>query len=258
MKTLDRLKGKIPSVPDDKKSKPEDQGEDLALSLTKAIDKSIEANLDGKFVKHGGFHASTTNECPRFLIYMFRGVYLPSNVSGRLQRIFDNGHAVHSRLYKYFEQMGILIADEVPVNVTLKWKDKYEVPIESTMDGIIDWDGHKIIELKSISDTGFVQRKIFKKPKPEHYRQIQIYLAAADLETGFVIYENKNNQGILIFQIDRDEEFLDKLFKKYAKIHKAYKDGKLPKRYKSPTSDNCKYCSLNEFCWSDADAGVSI
>lgn len=256
MKTLDRMKGKLPKVTD--QSKPSDEEEDLALALTKAIDESIEKGLTGKFKKIGGFHPSNTNDCARYLVYQFRGIYIPSDVSARLQRIFDNGHATHERLYGYFEKMGILIADEVPVNTVLNWKDKYEVPIEGTTDGLINWNGEKIIELKSIADAGFAQRRLFNKPKADHYKQIQIYMAATGVDSGFVIYENKNTQQILTFEIHKDEEFLDKLFKKYAKIYKAYKDDKLPKRYKSPTSEHCKYCNLRDFCWSDSDEGVAI
>lgn len=257
MKTLARMKGKVPQVAEEDKAKPNPDEQDLAEALAKAIDDSIENGLSGKYKKIGGFHPSNTNDCARYLVYLFRGTFVPSDVSARLQRIFDNGHATHSRLYGYLEQMGILIADEVPINTILKYED-YEIPIEGTTDGLINWQGEKIIELKSISDAGFAQRRLFKKPKADHYKQIQIYMMASDINSGFVIYENKNTQQILVFEVTKDEEFMNKLLKKYGKIYKAFKEGKLPKRYKSPSSEHCRYCNLKDHCWSDEDAGVSI
>lgn len=257
MKTLARMKGKVPKVSDEDTVKPDEDELDLATALTKAIDESIEKGLTGKYKKIGGFHPSNTNDCARYLVYLFRGIFVPSDVTARLQRIFDNGHATHSRLYGYFENMGILIADEVPINTVLHYED-YEIPIEGTTDGLINWDGEKIIELKSISDAGFAQRRLFKKPKSDHYKQIQIYMTATNIDSGFVIYENKNNQQILVFEVHKDEEFMNKLLKKYGKIYKAFKEGKLPKRYKSPSSEHCKYCNLKSYCWADEDVGVSI
>ena len=55
---------------------------------------------------------------------------------------------------------------------------------------------------------------MLNKPKDEHYRQAQIYMECLNLDSGFVIYENKNNQQILPIFIERDQPFIDKLFKK--------------------------------------------
>ncbi len=255
------MKGDIPQI--ENRQIPEGaEDEDLALSLKKAIDANILEGLTGTKRTIKGFHPSNTTECPRYLVYMFRGEWLPPHNNPRLQRIFDTGHSMHKRMGDYFEKMGIVVALEKSVNTTLYHIDKdgkkWPVPIEGTCDGIIDWNGHKVIEFKSISDMGFAQRRVFGKPKPDHVRQTQIYLAALDLQIGYVIYENKNNQEILIFEVERDQVFLDKLFKKYAKIFKTFKDGKLPTRYKSPTCANCQYCNLNKKCWSDSDEGIKM
>lgn len=259
MKTLARMKGEIPKV--DIKAVPED--DDLAEALRLAIDKTLDDAQTGKFRQYKGFHASETNECPRYLIYMFRGRWLPSNISARLQRIFDNGHSFHARIGKLFESMGIVKGLEKPVNTTILWKDskgvEWEIPIESTCDGVITWgEEESVIEFKSIGDAGYARLRIFKKPKVDHIRQVQIYMAALGLKSAYVIYENKNTQMIMIFRVEYDEEFINKLFKKYAKIYKAYKDGKLAPRYSSPTSQHCQYCNLRDECWADSDPGVKI
>ena len=103
--------------------------------------------------------------------------------------------------------MGILLKEEVPISYD-------DPPISGTADGIINFDGKKLIELKSISDAGFAYRRTYNKPKDDHVRQAQIYMHCLDLPSGFVIYENKNNQEILPIYIKRDDEFIEKLFKR--------------------------------------------
>jgi CRISPR/Cas system-associated exonuclease Cas4 (RecB family) len=226
-----------------------------SIDMEEELVKSLDACIADKYIvertrKIGGFHPSTTNECGRYAIYLFRGVTYQPKYDARTQRIFDNGHATHDRIYGYLRDMGILIADEVPVTYD-------DPPIEGTADGIIEWHGRKLIELKSISDQGFMLRKSHHKPKDDHYRQAQIYMRCLDLDGGFVIYENKNNQEILPIFVERNDDFIDKLFKKYAKIYGMYKEGSLLKRpYKSIASQQCRMCDLAEMCWADEDNGV--
>jgi CRISPR/Cas system-associated exonuclease Cas4 (RecB family) len=71
-----------------------------------------------------------------------------------------------------------------------------------------------------------------------------------DLDAGYVIYENKNNQEILPLYIERDDAFVDKLFKKYNKIYDDFKEGNMPKQPYKRTSAKCANCDLADKCWS--------
>jgi CRISPR/Cas system-associated exonuclease Cas4 (RecB family) len=80
-----------------------------------------------------------------------------------------------------------------------------------------------------------------------------------DLDSGFVIYENKNNQEILPIYMERDDKFIEKLYTKYNKIHKSFLDDVLPVRpYKSIGSKQCVSCNAKDFCWADPDLGQRI
>jgi CRISPR/Cas system-associated exonuclease Cas4 (RecB family) len=217
--------------------------EQMEDELIEIIDIHLGKRNTPTFKKVEGFHPSYTNQCARYWYYLFQGVEVTTSFGAQTYRIFDNGHRVHDRLYSYFKEMGILVAEEIPVTYD-------DPPITGTSDGIIDFYGHKVIELKSISSEGFEYRKIYHKPKDDHYRQAQIYMKCLDLDQAFVIYENKNNQAILPILIDRDDEFIEKLFKKYRKFYKNFTEGTIPDQPYKITSEKCSSCDLFSLCWN--------
>jgi len=223
----------------------------LEDKLVKAVDDYLVVKNQNDFKRVDGFHPSYTNQCARYWVYLFRGVSIEPTFTGHTYRIFDNGHAVHDRLYDYFRNMGILLEEEIPV-------DHKDPPVRGTADGIIDWDGRKLIELKSISQEGFHYRQLHNKPKDDHIRQAQVYMRCLDLDDGFVIYENKNNQQILPIYMERDDAYIDKLFKKWSKWYQGFLDDKLPVRPYKITSPKCQNCDAKAFCWGDNEEGVKL
>ena len=226
-----------------KEEKIQKTGDDIVNDLLKSIDDHLEQRNAPTVKKVGGFHPSYTNQCARYWYYLFEGTEMTTIFRPQTYRIFDNGHAVHERLYSYLREMGILVAEEIPVTHD-------DPPIEGTADGIIDLDGHKLIELKSISNEGFHYRKLHNKAKDDHFRQAQIYMRCLDLPSGLVIYENKNNQEILPIFIERDDAFIDKLFKKYKGIYEAFLNQEIPAQPYKRSSAKCADCALADKCWS--------
>ena len=152
MKALNALKApKEKVVVEDTIVKSNDQ---LCEELCQKIDQSFIPRNEKIVKKVEGFHPSYTNQCARYWYYLFQGVEMTPSFSPQTYRIFDNGHAVHERIYSYFRSMGILVAEEIPVT----WSDP---PITGTADGVIDFYGKKLIELKSISSEGFEYRRIY-------------------------------------------------------------------------------------------------
>ncbi len=238
-----------PKTPEKKKV---EDNQAIQASISKAVDKHIASGIKKRDKVIDAFSPSNTNMCPRYAVYLFRDGEEPDpDHDARVQRIFDTGHAMHERVCGYFKDMDILLEEEFPV----VWDSP---PIKGTCDGIIDWDGRKLIELKSINDSGFMTRKLYGKPKDEHARQAQIYMKCLDLDSGFVIYENKNNQELLFLLVQRDETYIKKLFKKYDTIWSAFQAGILPERPYVETSDKCKYCKLKARCWSDDEVSQKI
>lgn len=245
MKSINLLKNK--EVKKEEKVEAENPtGSQLEDLLVENIDIQLAKRNSTDFRKVEYFRPSNTNQCARYWYYCFTGVDYPTSFSAQTYRIFDNGHAVHDRLYGYFKELGILVEEELPVSLD-------DPPIQGTADGIIDLHGHKLIELKSISTEGFEYRRLAHKPSDDHFRQAQIYMECLKLDSGFVIYENKNNQQILPIYIERDQKFIDKLFNKYRKIYKSVTEGAIPDRPYKRTSKNCAKCDLESHCWAGND-----
>lgn len=231
------------------KTKAQEDGPGARLLVE--LDAHLEQQSKPYFKTRKSFAPSNTIDCARRDVYLFRGIQMNPDINGRTYRIFDNGHAFHERATKYLEDMNILEIAEKEIS-------QDDPPVRGFIDAIINWEGQRIVvEFKSIGEDGFVYRKTFNKPKDDHYMQIQIYLHIEDVEMGYVIYENKNTQEWLLFEIERDREFIEKLFKKWRKTYKIYTDGKLPKRpVKSPDSKKCTYCEVKKWCWEDKEEGI--
>ena len=225
---------------------------DLERSLVKAIDDKLEAS-NGTFWKQSeSFAPSNTNTCARFAIYRMRGYQQTTEILGQTRRIFDMGNRVEDAVQQMFYDIGILVDSQVPMEIT------DPVPIKGYIDFIIDWNGPKVVECKSINEAGFAFRSAYHKPKDEHFRQIQFYLHGMDLEEGFLLYYSKNNSALLPLLVKRDDKFIETTFNRYKKIYEVFKNGDLAVRPYKQTSQNCSRCDAYAHCWSDSEEGVAI
>lgn len=136
----------------------------------------------------------------------------------RVKRIFDNGDYMHARYFKYFAEMGILIAAEV-------------VAVENDLfhgrlDAIItDGEQNYILDLKSCSNWTF--RKL-TDATPEHKLQLQFYLYYRKIQKGMVLYENKDTQEIKIFEIELDIPLVEKTIEEFRKFKEDIINGIVP------------------------------
>ena len=149
-------------------------------------------------MRKGGFYPSSLgNLCDRFLYNSYNGLIVEQVIDPITRRIFDCGDYLGYRYEKYFEKMGILLGTETPVRCDLP-------PISGRLDFLIKHEktGTALIELKSINQRGFLA---LKGPKDDHYIQIQIYLNLTNNLNGIVLYENKNDQSIKAFAVEKNE-----------------------------------------------------
>ena len=162
--------------------------------LLKSMDNLLSS--DKVFGKKGVFYPSMiSNACDRYVYLSYNGILPAQSITGNLQRIFDNGNYLEYRINKYFEKLGIARKREVPL--------KLETP---NISG----------RLKSINTRNFDLLKV--APKEDHMIQIQIYLNLAAYDHGIVLYENKNDQKLKAFKVDKDPKMWDNILKRLFKI----------------------------------------
>jgi hypothetical protein len=129
----------------------------------------------------------------------------------RVKRILDNGNYMHSRYYKYFLEMGILIAAEIrAVNNNL---------FHGYADAIISNEGELwVVDLKSCSQWVFNK---LDNADDVHKFQLLLYMYYLNISRGMVLYENKDNQTIKIFKIEMTEEnkkICEKIISEFMKL----------------------------------------
>jgi hypothetical protein len=226
---------------------------EIETEIVKRIDDLLMKKNNGvRWKKSAGFAPSNTNTCARFLGYRLRGFEAKTDFAGQLLRIFDQGHDVEARLIKYFTELGMVKRSQM--NLV-----RNNPPIDCFLDILVDFDGNELpIEVKSISNEGFVYRKASHKPKDEHYRQLQIYMDIGGWDCGILYYVNKNNNEHLPILVVKDQPFLDKLYKRWNAIFEANKRGELSIRPFKQTSKKCRECDAFDYCWKDPEEGVKI
>ena len=161
--------------------------------------------------RKGVFHPSTlSNKCDRSVWLIYHGQMPKVKLEPKLNRIFQNGNYLEKRIQTWFQELGILMGQEVKV--------KHDnPPMSGRIDFLIKHNQYGIlpIELKSINSSSFSN---LKGPKPEHMIQLQIYLDIGNYDIGTVFYENKNNQDIKTFLVKRDLKQWDDILTRCFKI----------------------------------------
>jgi hypothetical protein len=225
--------------------------------FTEAYDAAWVASRDtSRNVEDDGFHPSSlgisVGACGRRNVYLLRGTEKRGTIDARVLRVFANGHAVHDRVQKTLEAMGVAAESELEINYL-------EPPIKGHADGVLVWEDRKIlIEIKSCGDEVFVNRLKWKKPKDEHFAQANIYAYILGLDTVWIIYENKNTQETAIFEKPTDKVAAEKIIDKWWSEWLCHQDGQLPKRPYKIGSPTCAGCDVKWKCLQDEELGVDM
>ena len=169
------------------------------------------------------------------------------------------GTEAHERIQGLFEKSGILIEAERKV---ITDSDSDMPPIFGFADLIIKWQGEEAVgEIKTTSQESYVSKKAKGTGAGYHLLQVLIYMRVLGLNKGFLLYENKNTQNLLIVPVTWNvvnTKLADDTFAWMKVVRQAWEDGQKPKRpFRSEKSVVCKTCPFLEHCWkTDDDEGV--
>lgn len=199
------------------------------------------------------FHPSSIGYCTRKIVYD-RLNYPTMELDPNLIRIFQNGDYMHLRYQKYFQDMGIQIADELeltensPNELIAERCKLYNVG--GRTDSLIQLEGEPyLVELKSINGDSFKFQ--LSEPKEAHVQQLQLYMFLSGIHHGILLYENKNTQEIKMFKIDYNEEQIGPILEKVIYVNQCVNNKCLPPREGIRTDYKCKKCEHRGSCYGN-------
>lgn len=188
------------------------------MELIELIDNYL-IRRDEKDRDMNKFHISELGYGKRALYERFKDPSKKEKPKPQLMRVFENGHFVHQRYYKYFAEMGILRAVEI--------KAIDDDVFSGTADCIIsDKSGVPwVVDVKSCNSWVFMK---LEDMKPEHKIQILFYMYFLRIDQGMVLYENKDNQNIKVFKVIMDNnnrEMVEKMADEFRELKKKIDSG---------------------------------
>lgn len=135
-------------------------------------------------------------------------------------------------------------------------------PIRGFIDLIINWHGEKVIgEIKTAKQEVWDTRQAEMAPSENHLLQVLTYMKLTEAKEGFLLYENKNTQQVLVIPVnmnERNQNIIDGLFSWLKEVRDNFENGELPKRIYKKTSSACKYCPIKKACWKKEDGLIQI
>jgi CRISPR/Cas system-associated exonuclease Cas4 (RecB family) len=191
--------------------------------------------------------------CPRYWFIAFSGAEFVEDVDSKAQANMDNGSYAHERIQKTMKEMGIVKEIELEIKSD-------DPPIRGFVDVVVDWYGKDVPgEIKTANDSSFNFRTTSGKPSPSHYVQFLIYLKVLKAEEGFLMYENKNTQEVLIIPVSansKTKKDVAYLFEWMKDTRKAFDDGVLPEKpWTRSNAKICKTCPVRGDCFDPEKFG---
>ena len=185
------------------------------------------------------FRPSSMGRCHRQGAYHYLRTPKTSGfIDERLQRILDNGSAIHAILQDQYlrRSLNFYVAHEVEA-----WDRELEVfgHIDSVFLGRT-WEHEPfMVEYKSINSNGY---KRLVKPMKPHVMQANIYMRILKLRYCFIVYWNKDTQHLREFLIEANDEVIHDVRKWIGQVQRYLKKGKLPPYRKSTCDETlCPY-----------------
>jgi hypothetical protein len=192
-------------------------------------------------------HPSTIGMCQRKIVFdMLMVPKAPVDV--QLIRVFENGHSMHQRYEKLFEEMGILVQAEMKLEAD---------EISGHTDALIRIPSFLnphgelyLVELKSASSKSFKWMKENNTPKTEHRAQLTFYMHLSGIHKGIIFVEDKDTQEVWEYHLDYDPAYGQQLENKARwciSLAKMRRLPPIPPKH-TPSYYKCKQCPYNFYC----------
>jgi len=149
--------------------------------------------------------------------------------------ILGLGLSTHFVLEEILHEMGF--KTETPLVEYIVTKD-YKIRVAGTPDA---FDGKHVVEIKTT-------KKLPDKPLPHHLMQLNTYLWMLKVKMGYIIYIDKTNGKVRVFEHLFDNDIHVKFVERAIKFYEALKYNVPPSIEKSGL---CNYCEWRWKCYND-------
>lgn len=225
----------------------------LATATLQAIDAACVRGADNGMRPHLGA-SLIGRSCDRALWYSFRWA-TPASHEGRILRLFARGHREEDNLSALLRQAGVTVMQTDPA--TGKQFTFGSGHFGGSMDGACVGlpDAPKtwhVLEYKTHSAKSFndLAKKGVQAAKPEHWAQMQCYMAWTGMERALYVAVCKDDDRLHLERIDADPAAAQRLIDRAHRIIQAPTppDGVST----DPSWYECKWCDHRETCHGTA------
>lgn len=225
----------------------------LATATLEAIESAVLAGADDGLRPHLGA-SQIGNPCGRALWYSFRWSK-PASFEARMLRLFARGQREENIFVELLRNAGVtVVTHNQQTGQQFSFKTSH---FGGSMDGACVGlpDAPKtwhVWECKTFSAKTFndLAKKGVKESKPEHYFQMQAYLAWTGMTRALYTAVCKDDDRLHLERIDFDKAEADKLFAKAQRIIDAVEPP--PGISERPDWYECKLCDYHALCHGSA------
>jgi len=198
-------------------------------------------------------------ECARALWYTFRWCDA-EKFEGRILRLFDTGKREEARVYEELRGIGCEVYSD---DGTAQFRvAEHGGHFGGSMDGVVVGipEAPKtphVLEIKTHSAKSFkeVVKKGVQVAKPQHFAQMQAYMALVNLDRALYFAVNKDTDEVYTERVEHDPLFSGDLLIKAKKIITAVEP---PLGISDdPEHFECNYCHFNSICHGTAAPEVN-
>jgi len=192
-------------------------------------------SVEQKERKRGIYYVSDLYKCPRTKYYLY--VVENKEMSVDVLRIFQTGHIFHEWIQRMLRKRNMLIASEVEI----EYKIAEDIKLIGHYDALINLNGkHAILELKTT-------RKLPKEALKHHIEQINAYLCMTGIDSGFIVYIEKNTFRTRTFLVEADNRLFLESLTKTKKLDLLLYKGVVPEATFGERWE-CNYCEFVNLC----------
>ena len=197
------------------------------------------------------------DECLKKIWLSWRGYDNPQP-SGRMLRLFETGNLQENRIINDLRDAGYGVWDKYEDGLQFAYTDEtghFVVKVDGIIKGIpgVEAKPH-ILEVKTHNTKSFadLEKKGVQASKPSHYFQVQSGMLFSDVDRGFYVALNKDNEQYYVRRIKPDPEVQAEILKRIKLLTEA-------ELAPAGAGDNyeaypCTWCDYKDVCYGKKSA----